>query len=84
VLDGVSERDEHRVVVRGVERVEPASLVVQPPLLLVRRRRAVADVVDPTGQRVDRTQCIAPLLGEQADAVVEVRRLLPVTLWQYA
>ena len=57
--------------------MQVAAHPVQLDQLLVSRRCAVTDVVDPSGQRVDGRQCVALGDLQQPDAVAEVLGFSP-------
>ena len=76
---GVGERDAgpgRRSAASSASSAARASSSSRRELLVRRGSVAVADVVDPARERVDRAQRVAPLARQQADAVVEVRRRL--------
>ena len=75
---GVGERDEHGIVVRGMpaaQGVDVATHHRERRQFLVGRTIAVADVVDPAGERVDRRHRRSLRRWEQADPEGEVLRL---------
>ena len=78
--EGVRQGDEHRIVpgvLPGRERVQVPAHPGQRGELLARRRGPVADVVDATGERVQRRHGLTLRRGQQPDAVGEVARLGP-------
>ena len=78
ITPGVGQREQHRIIQAGLAQVQDrAAGFLERGDLLLRRHRAVADVVDPPGERVDDGEP-APLVGwQQPDAVREVPRLRP-------